>query len=203
MVSVIKGIREVHDTSRIRTVPESGKMAEFMHDLFHQAVDKVRARKPMAGHESRPAASVGESKYEVHAMNEDIVLYHSEIESVVHTTGSNGCDDLMRMVLVPQCVICVFRYFETFGAVDFLFKFFFNDVPYARKKIDTILLVHINHYFSLSFFMNGVKRSMGTGNMMVEFFSVATSLRVCKNRSWIPVGVSLMILAASLSFADA
>ena len=32
-----------------------------------------------------------------------------------------------------------------------------------------------------SFLINGVKRSMGTGKMMVEFFSVATSARVERN----------------------
>jgi hypothetical protein len=34
-----------------------------------------------------------------------------------------------------------------------------------------------------NFLINGVKRSMGTGKMVVEFFSVATSVKVCKNLS--------------------
>lgn len=37
-------------------------------------------------------------------------------------------------------------------------------------------------------FTNAASMSMGTGKTMVEFFSAATSVSVCRNRSWSEVG---------------
>jgi hypothetical protein len=47
--------------------------------------------------------------------------------------------------------------------------------------------------------MNGLKRSMGIGNRVVELFSVATSLRVWRYLSWRATGALCIILAASAS----
>ncbi len=44
---------------------------------------------------------------------------------------------------------------------------------------------------------------MGSGNMIVEFFSAEMVLRVCKYRSWRAEGDSLMTSAASLSAREA
>ncbi len=52
----------------------------------------------------------------------------------------------------------------------------------------------------LDFFKKGSRRSMGTGNIVVEFLSVATSTNVWRNLSCIAVGWVPMIAAASASF---
>ena len=39
--------------------------------------------------------------------------------------------------------------------------------------------VQIGNY--VSFFKNGVNKSIGTGKIVVEFFSAATSTKVCRN----------------------
>ena len=44
---------------------------------------------------------------------------------------------------------------------------------------------------------------MGTGNMVVEFFSVATSVNVERNLNWMPTGVLPITTAAAASFSDA
>jgi hypothetical protein len=44
---------------------------------------------------------------------------------------------------------------------------------------------------------NGVKRSIGTGNIVVEFFSVAISVRVCRNLSCTATGLFAITVAAS------
>lgn len=53
------------------------------------------------------------------------------------------------------------------------------------------------------FFTKPSRTLMGSGNMIVEFFSAEMVLRVCKYRSWRAEGDSLMTSAASLSAREA
>ncbi len=51
--------------------------------------------------------------------------------------------------------------------------------------------------------MKGEKRSIGIGNRVVELFSTATSVTVCRKRSCMATGNCWMISAAATSFVDA
>ena len=59
------------------------------------------------------------------------------------------------------------------------------------------------HGFFLKYSRNGAIRSMGTGKMVVEFFSDAISVSVWRKRSCSAIGCSSMTCAASASFCEA
>ena len=67
-----------------------------------------------------------------------------------------------------------------------------------------LIIVFIRYFVSFShLFRNGLIRSIGTGNIIVEFFSVAISVRVWRNLSCKADGAVAMIFAASTSFCEA
>jgi len=78
----------------------------------------------------------------------------------------------------------------------------YNRLPALKR--DTFRNNLPNQYFTIPyFFSDGIKaeiRSRGTGKTIVELFSEATSVRVCRNRSCNAEGFLLIILAASESF---
>jgi type III restriction enzyme len=53
------------------------------------------------------------------------------------------------------------------------------------------------------FFMNILSKSMGTGKIVVEFFSVAISVRVCRKRNCRDMGSPASTFAAMASFSEA
>lgn len=73
------------------------------------------------------------------------------------------------------------------------------------SMVITIFRVIDFHSFLISanFSINGLIRSIGTGNIIVEFFSVAISVRVWRNLSCKADGAVAIIFAASASFCEA
>jgi hypothetical protein len=73
-----------------------------------------------------------------------------------------------------------------------------NPCPYKVSLI--VVLAFYDSPFADAFSIKGLIRSIGTGNIIVEFFSVAISVRVWRNLSCkAPLSVAI-ILAASASF---
>ena len=81
------------------------------------------------------------------------------------------------------------------------------DIPDSDDALFRIIAVeegvHPSYDFFVKFSRNGAIKSMGTGKMMVEFFSDEISVSVWRKRSCSAIGCASMMCAASASFCEA
>src|SRR6185312_14034601 len=75
--------------------------------------------------------------------------------------------------------------------------------PASRHRVSAQLRRGLDAQLDLSLLKNGLKSSSGMGRIRFEVRSEDISNIVCRKRSWIVIGFSLMTLAASLRRSDA
>lgn len=158
---------------------ETPQVADLVDDLRAEVPGRVVRPETESRYDRGAVQGVGEAEDEIRPRGVKVDVNQEQgIARRWGTSAGQGVDEGRSVVLVAQGIERGGRQVERGRGLGRHTQVAAQAIPRGRESIESLLLGDLDHSFSPNFLMNGAKRSIGTGKIVVEFFSVATSVRV-------------------------